>query len=44
LAGGTSRGECTACHDARGWTPSAFTTEQHAALALPLSGAHAPLA
>lgn len=34
---------CVACHDERGWAPSAFTAARHAALGWPLDGSHAPL-
>ncbi len=44
LANAATRSECTLCHDVRGWSPSAYTAAQHATLALPLTGAHAPLA
>ncbi|MHB8838819.1 MAG: hypothetical protein ACYC7F_07700 [Gemmatimonadaceae bacterium] len=40
----TSGGTCAGCHDERGWVPSTYTAARHAALALPLTGAHAPLA
>ncbi|MEK6612489.1 MAG: hypothetical protein AABZ29_06880 [Gemmatimonadota bacterium] len=39
-----SRRACSACHTDEGWTPSTFTRAQHAALALPLDGAHATTA
>lgn len=41
LATSASKGQCTACHDDRGWSPSSYSVAQHAALALPLDGAHA---
>ncbi len=44
LATAESRGLCTACHTDAGWLPSTFTVAKHAALKLPLDGAHATAA
>jgi len=33
-------GDCAACHDDRGFSPTRFSVEQHAATAFPLIGAH----
>ena len=34
-------GECSACHNVKGWKPSLFTVKEHASTKYPLQGGHA---